>query len=120
MRKISMSTRYPESAHIGDEAINFIRCTCTDSRRAIFREMGKDIGIDGLIELLNQIGEDTGAYAWIQSKGSSSPTTRDRYQLRADKKHFETWSKIKYPPVIGIVYNSVLKKARWVNISKHL
>jgi Domain of unknown function (DUF4365) len=115
-----MPTRYSESDHMGDEAVNFIRTICTNSRQALFwDEPGKDIGIDAHLDLLNKNGEPTGAIALIQSKGGLSYIKTGRYLIKADKKHFETWSKYNNP-VIGIVYNPDLREARWVSISEHL
>lgn len=115
-----MPTRYSESDHIGDEAVNFIRSICTYSKQALFwEEPGKDIGIDAHLDLLNENGEPTGAIALIQSKGGLSYVKTGKYLIKADKKHFETWSKYSNP-VIGIVYNPLLRDARWVSISDHL
>jgi hypothetical protein len=66
-----------------------------NSKQAIFLDRSqKDIGTDGYIELFNLNGEPTGAIAFIQSKGGLFYlSTTGLYQIKADKKHFETWSR---------------------------
>lgn len=115
-----MPTHYSQSARTGDEGIDFIRLTCTRSNALFLERPRQDIGIDGHIELLNQSGEPTGAIAFIQAKaGSSYISHTGNYQIKADRAHFETWSKYTNP-VIGIVYNPSAQNAYWVSITEYL
>ena len=117
-----MATRFTKSTKMGRSAMRFISGICDDSDQAIFRAISDetDIGIDGHIELLYKNEEPTGAVAFIQSKGGPSQITKSgEYRIRANKKHFETWSRYKNT-VIGIVYNPKLNDARWVSITEHL
>lgn len=116
-----MATRYKKSNSTADEGVDFSSFVCSRSGRALFLERPRqDVGIDAHIEFLNEQYEPSGAFAFVQCKaGLSYISPAGKYQIKADKDHFETWSRYDYP-VIGIVYNPEKEDARWVNISEYL
>lgn len=115
-----MPTHYVKSALVGDEGMDYIALTCSRSNALFIARPRQDIGVDGSIELLNELGEPTGAIVLVQAKsGLSHITSSGSYLIRADRAHFESWSRYSLP-VVGIVYNPAARDARWVSISEHL
>jgi len=116
-----MPTKHPKANFIGEEGVDFIRLVCSRSNALFFERIREDIGIDGYIELLTPENHTTGILAHIQCKSGVSWITKGgRYQIKSDKKHFQTWNSYKPYPVIGIIYNPSQRIARWVDISKFL
>jgi len=113
--------RYSASGFCGDEGVDYISMVCTRSHAFFLPRTRQDIGIDGQIELLDGTFEPTGIMIQVQCKaGISFITKTGKYQIRADKAHFETWKKYYPNPVIGIIYNPNERTAKWIDITKYL
>lgn len=85
----------------------------------LFREMPPpDVGIDGLLELVDENEKATGLLAGVQIKsGDSFVNTKTKvFSLKAESKSFKYWSRFNLP-VIGIVYSPSLKKAVWFDLT---
>jgi ribosomal protein S18 acetylase RimI-like enzyme len=114
-----MATKYPSSAQTGERGIALVRQIATDAG-AIFRPFeNADLGIDGLIELLNDEREPSGYCVLVQVKAGTSYIRNGRFFLDADKAHFETWARYGLP-VAAIICDLTSKEARWVEVSRHL
>src|SRR3712207_6730689 len=97
---LAMSSRL-----IGDAGMDFIALTCSRSGAFFLPRPRQDVGVDGHVECRDAEGAPTGAIALVQSKaGTSDIPASGRCRVRADKGHFELWSRLTLP-VIGVVYN---------------
>ncbi len=114
-----MATRYTKGAQTGDQGIAHIRSVVANTGLIYRAFENADLGVDAAIEFLNDAREPSGDLVLVQAKSGSSFVSDDKYYVRADRDHFETWSKYSIP-VVGIVYNPEKTDARWVNISEHL
>lgn len=87
----------------------------------IFRESSNtDVGIDAQIELVDEKGNATGKLAGLQIKSGDSfvDIEKELFTLRAERKHFNYWSRY-ILPVIGIVFSPSLNKAVWFDLTEH-
>lgn len=85
----------------------------------LFREMPPpDVGIDGLLELVDENEKATGLLAGLQIKsGDSFVNIKTKvFSLKAEPKSFEYWSRFNLP-VIGVVYSPSLNKAVWFDLT---
>jgi predicted transcriptional regulator len=114
-----MATRYTKGAQVGDQGIAHIRYVVANTGLIYRAFENADLGVDAAIEFLNDAREPSGDLVLVQAKAGSSFVSDDKYYIRADLNHFETWSKYSIP-VVGIVYNPKKADARWVSISEHL
>ena len=105
---------------VGDEGMDYIAITCSRAGAFFFPRPRQDVGIDGYIEFLDEHNRPTGSIVLVQCKaGLSYISESGKYQIRAKKHNFQTWSK--YPAtVVGIVYNPRTRDAHWTNISTYL
>lgn len=114
-----MATKYSSSAQTGERGIALVKQITTDAG-AIYRGFeNADLGIDGLIELLNDEREPSGYCVLVQVKAGTSYIRKGHFFLDADKAHFETWARYGLP-VVAIVCDLSTKEARWVDVSQHL
>jgi ribosomal protein S18 acetylase RimI-like enzyme len=115
----AMATKHPKSAQTGDKGIAFVRSVISQVT-ALCREFNSsDVGIDAAIELLTDARESSGDFVLAQIKAGKSYIKNGQFFVRADRDHFETWSRYSVP-VIGIVFNPDNNEARWVDISEYL
>lgn len=99
-------TLAPQSTLVGRTGVFYTGYICSLAG-IIFREMPQpDVGIDGLIEVVNEEGVATGQLALIQIKSGDSfvNVETNNFTFRAEKKHFQYWNKA-HLPVIGVVYS---------------
>jgi len=114
-----MATKHPKSAQTGDKGVAFVRSVISQVA-ALFREFNSsDVGIDAAIELLTDARESSGDFVLAQIKAGRSYIKNGQFFVRADRDHFETWSRYSVP-VIGIVCDVDNNEARWVDISEFL
>jgi hypothetical protein len=114
-----MATKYPSSTQTGERRVALVRQITTDAG-AIFRPFeNADLGIDGLVELLNDEREPSGYCVLVQVKAGTSYIRNGRFFLDADRVHFETWARYGLP-VVAIICDLTSKEARWVDVSRHL
>ena len=114
-----MATKYPPSTQTGERGVALVRQITTDAG-AIFRPFeNADLGIDCLVELLNDQREPSGYCVLAQIKAGKSYIRKGRFFLDTDKDHFETWARYGLP-VVAIICDLKSKEARWVDISDYL
>ena len=115
----SMATKYPPSTQTGEQGVALVRQITTDAG-AVFRPFeNADLGIDCLVELLNDQREPSGYCVLAQIKAGTSYIRKGRFFLDTDKDHFETWARYGLP-VVAIICDLKSKEARWVDISGYL
>ncbi len=84
----------------------------------IFREQSvQDVGIDGLIEIVED-GIATGIYVGVQIKTGKSFISKDGalFTFRANRAHFGYWARCAFL-VIGVVIDPRSESAVWINLS---
>lgn len=87
----------------------------------IFRETSSsDVGIDGQLELVDDEGLATGMLAGVQIKSGESFIDFEKkiFSFKANKKHYEYWSKYVIP-TLGVVFSPKLKIASWFILDNH-
>lgn len=111
---------YPRSAITAKQGVNYIR-SIVENAGSIFHkiEQENDLGIDGVIELIEN-GSALNKQAAVQIKSGSSYYNDDTKQCTIPVDHHrEYW--LNYPlPVLGIVYVPKIGIAYWVNIKSFL
>jgi len=114
-----MAIRYTKTSQTGDEGIAYVKLVASKAG-CIYRPFeNADLGIDGALEFINDNREPSGEFVLVQVKSGESYISKEGYQLKADRKHLETWSRYSIP-VVGIIYNPERSDARWIDISSHL
>jgi hypothetical protein len=91
----------------------------------IFKEtLNTDVGIDGQIEYVNNIGEATGKIVAVQIKSGDSylyksKTDIDNWTFYPEEKHKHYWEQ--YPiPVILLIYSPIHNKIYFIDARYHL
>jgi len=101
------------------KGLNYVK-DIVESEGCIFHQiqLDNDYGIDAIIELAID-GNLKAKLIAVQIKSGQSYCTKNKCQIKSDKKHFEYWAK--YPLyVVGIVYDPNEKTAYWVDIQNSL
>lgn len=111
--------KYKDTSVIAKLGINYIRNIIEESGSIFHKiEQENDLGIDGLIEFIEN-GEPTSQNIAVQIKSGNSYYNESTQEcIIPVGSHYDYWNN--YPlPIYGIVYVHDLKKGFWVNIKDY-
>lgn len=111
-------TKLEDTAFTERLGVSHVDRICAQARVSFRALPVQDVGIDGLIEVLEG-GVATGVFVGVQIKAGHSFVSDDhqRFTVRADQSHFAYWARCPLM-VIGVVLDPEEDRAVWLNLSQ--
>lgn len=115
-----MSPTRQKTSVTARQGVNFVR-TLMEAGNCEFEDVHQehDAGIDAYIEVKDDAGVRTGLRVGVQIKSGRSYRLKGGHRIRANKDHFQYWSRLNVP-VVGIVFDPGCGGAFWVDITDFL
>ncbi len=113
--------KWPKTKQTANAGVLFVE-TVVNEHGSIFHPIHQenDIGIDGLIELID-VGEGSGQLVAVQIKSGDSYLATDGkgFRIPVDQSHIDYWLSYMVPVVI-VGYSPTQKKASWTSVRDYV
>lgn len=121
LRENDIGPEWPKTKQTENYGLIYVT-SIVNEHGSIFREIHqeKDIGLDGVIEIVDK-GKASGLLLAVQIKSGDSYLARskDKFIIQVDKAHIKYWQRFMLPVVL-IGYSPNQKLAAWVDVKDYI